>query len=90
MRHREPVPEIPPVPVRRAGRDAPDTRPTPARVPQQPQREQPALPDLLEAFWGDGAEARAAEADAERPASSRKRSQRRNVAATRSKTASDV
>lgn len=93
MRHRDPVPEIPPIPDRRAGAGTPDTRATPRRVPQQPEREQPALPDLLEAFWGDAA-ANVAEGAAKRSAPARKRDQRRNMAAAcstqRSKTASDV
>jgi len=94
MRYRDPIPEIPPVPLRRSRADAPGTQPATNQSSQPPQREQPALPDLLEAFWGEAAEARVAEGDAERSVSPRKRSQRRNAAAARStqrsKTASDV
>lgn len=59
----------------------------------QLQHEQPGLPDLLEAFWGDAA-ARAAEGQAKRPAAIRRRNQPRNTAAARStqrsKTTSEV
>ena len=49
MARKPPAPGIPPIPSRRAGRSAVGLRQTPART---------ALPDLLEAFWGDEADAR--------------------------------
>lgn len=88
MRDKEPVPEIPPVPVRRVGGNPPRTRPSPERSPEQHQPEQPALFDLLDAFWGDHDNYdRAPEADsgnAQPPASSQERDQRRSLAAARS------
>jgi len=55
MARKLPVPEIPPVPSRRLGRA--EARPHLAlRRTTSPKRDQqPELPDLLEAFWGDGA-----------------------------------
>ncbi len=93
MHRRDPIPEIPPAPTRRADPGAPGARPNPKRVPQQTEREQPTLPDLLEAFWGEAA-ASAAEGNAKRSTSPRKRDQRRKSAAARStqrsKAATDV
>ena len=60
MAHKTPVPEIPPVPSRRSGRDAARSHPAHARTAPPKQSQQPELPDLLEAFWGDGANARGA------------------------------
>jgi len=55
-----PVPEIRPVPSRRSGRGAMETHLAPARPAPPKQSQQPELPDLLEAFWGDGTNARGA------------------------------
>ena len=54
MARKLPVPEIPPIPCRRSGGGA-GARPVPAQIAQARQSQQPELPDLLEAFWGDGA-----------------------------------
>jgi hypothetical protein len=58
MARKPPVPEIPPTPSRRSGRSAVGSRQTPARTTAPQRSEEPELPDLLEAFWGDGANAR--------------------------------
>lgn len=88
MRRRDRVPEIPPVPTT-ARPEMP--APKPGSQPIRP--EQPALPDLLEAFWGDAA-AQAAEDNANRSASPRRWHQPRNATAARStqrsKTTRDV
>jgi hypothetical protein len=55
MARKPPVPEIPPVPSRRSGRGAVASRLAPARTAPPKQSQQPELPDLMEAFWGDGA-----------------------------------
>lgn len=85
MRDKEPVPEIPPVPVRRSGADVPRTRPSPKRSPERREHEQPALFDLLDAFWGDHDDCdRAPEAhsgNARPPESTQVRDQRRSLAA---------
>jgi len=54
MARKLPVPEIPPIPSRRSGGGA-GTRPVPARIAPVRKSLQPELPDLLEAFLGDGA-----------------------------------
>jgi hypothetical protein len=60
MAHKAPVPEIPPMPCRQSGRRAAGSHPAPARAAPSKQSQQPELPDLLEAFWGDEASARGA------------------------------
>ena len=55
MARKPPVPEIPPVPSRRSGRGVVRSRLAPARTAPPKQSHQPELPDLMEAFWGDGA-----------------------------------
>jgi len=60
MARKPPVPEIPPVPPRRSRGAAVGSRLAPALTAQPKQSQQPELPDLLEAFWGDGANARGA------------------------------
>jgi hypothetical protein len=57
MAHKLPVPEIPQVPDRRAGRAAVGSRLVPAQTAPPTRSHQPELPDFLEAFWGDGASA---------------------------------
>ena len=52
-----PVPEIPQVPDWRAGRAAVGSRLASAQTAPPTRSHQPELPDLLEAFWGDGASA---------------------------------
>jgi hypothetical protein len=52
-----PVPEIPQVPDWRTGRVAAGSRLAPAQTAPPARSHQPELPDLLEAFWGDGASA---------------------------------
>lgn len=64
------VPEIPPVPSGRAPRAAIGSR-LPARTVLPKQIRQPELPDLMEAFWGDGA--RADPASGTRPGRDRRR-----------------
>jgi hypothetical protein len=51
-----PVPEIRPAPSRRSDRGAMETHLAPARPAPPKQSQQPELPDLLEAFWGEGRE----------------------------------
>ena len=96
MRRRDRVPEIPPVPTVGSAATSPGV--SGQKLGSQPIRqEQPALPDLLEAFWGDAA-AQAAEDNTNRSASTRRRGacahQPRNTTAARStqrsKTTSDV
>ena len=92
MRCRHRVPEIAPGPTARsAARGRAMSGPKPGSQPIQ--QEQPALPDMLEAFWGDAA-AQAAQDNAKRSASTRRRHQPRNATAARSmqcsKTTSDV
>ena len=58
MARKPPIPEIPPIPSRRSGRSAVGSRQMPARTAPPQRSEKPELPDLLEAFWGDGANAR--------------------------------
>jgi hypothetical protein len=58
MARKPPIPEIPPVLSRRSGRSAVESRQIPARTAPPQRSEEPELPDLLEAFWGDGANAR--------------------------------
>lgn len=60
MVRRVPVPEIPPVPSRRSGGAAVRARQSLARTIPPKQSRQSELPDLMEAFWGDGT-SRAAE-----------------------------
>ncbi len=55
MARKPPVPEIPPVPSRPSGRGAVASRLAPARPAPPKQSQQLELPDLMEAFWGDGA-----------------------------------
>ena len=55
MARKPPVPEIPPLPSRQSGRGVVGSRLTPARTAPPKQSQQPELPDLMEAFWGDGA-----------------------------------
>lgn len=92
MHRRDRVPEIPPVPT--VGSPAASPGMSGQKPGSQPIRqEQPALPDLLEAFWGDAA-AQAAEDNANQSASTRRRHQSRNTTAARStqrsKTTSEV
>ena len=54
MAHKPPVPEIPPVPSRGSGRGT-GAPALPGRAAPAKRARQPELPDLLEAFWGDGA-----------------------------------
>jgi hypothetical protein len=54
MARKLPVPEIPPIPRRQSGGGT-GARAVPARIAPARQSRQPELPDLLEAFWGDGA-----------------------------------
>ena len=92
MRRRDRVPEIAPVPTAGSAAASPEM---PVSKPglQPVQQEPPALPDLLEAFWGDAA-AQAAEDAAKQSSSTRIRHQRRKTAAARStqrsKTTSEV
>ena len=60
MARKPPVPEILPAPSRRSGRGATGCHLTPARTAPSKQSQQPELPDLLEAFRGDGTNARGA------------------------------
>jgi hypothetical protein len=60
MARKPPVPVIPPVPPRRSRGAAMGVRLAPAPTAQPKQSQQPELPDLLEAFWGDGTNARGA------------------------------
>jgi hypothetical protein len=60
MARKQPVPEIPPVPPRRSRGAAVGARLAPAPAVQPKHSQQPELPDLLEAFWGDGTNARGA------------------------------
>ena len=55
MARKPPVPEIPPIPSRRSGRGAVGSRLMAARTAPPKRSEEPELPDLLEAFWGEGA-----------------------------------
>jgi hypothetical protein len=55
MARKPPVPEIPPLPSSRSGRGVVGSRLTPARTAPPKQSQQPELPDLMAAFWGDGA-----------------------------------
>ena len=57
MTRKLPVPEIPPVPSRRSDRAAAGSRLAPARTSPPKQSQEPELPNLLEAFWGDEASA---------------------------------
>jgi hypothetical protein len=57
MTRKLPVPEIPPVPSRRSDRAAAGSRLAPARTSPPKQTQEPELPNLLEAFWGDEASA---------------------------------
>ena len=54
MARKVPVPAIPPVPSRRSGRSAIGPRLPPERPVLPEQSQQSELPDLMEAFWGDG------------------------------------
>lgn len=54
----------------------------PTQAVQRTQSEQPALPDLLEAFWGDGGQANP-ELPADEPGSAADGRQRRRSAAAR-------
>lgn len=88
MRRKDPVPEIPPIPVRRDGAGARGTRPSPKCILQRPQAEQSAQADLLEAFWGghddSGLPPETHAANAGQPESAGTRNQRRKSAAARS------
>jgi hypothetical protein len=54
MARKSPVPEIPPVPSRPSGRGAVASRVAPARTAPPKHPRQLELPDLMDAFWGDG------------------------------------
>jgi hypothetical protein len=73
MGRKPPVPEIPPVPDHQPGHRAAASRLALKRAAQQKRSEPLPLPDLLEAFWGDGANQRDApghhQSEPARPAS---------------------
>lgn len=78
MAHKAPFPEIPPVPsLQRPGR-AKAAGASRSRMVQLAQSQEPELPDLLEAFWGDG-EATFGTANVPAPESTRRRAKRLNL-----------
>jgi hypothetical protein len=57
MARKVPVPEIPPVPSRWSGHAAAESRLPSGRPAPSKRSQRSELPDLMEAFWGDGASA---------------------------------